>query len=98
LPRKGNPYVRVWEDVWAIYRGIAKKHGLKISDLVSIVLMYAPVFSPLSVVVGLEDNYDISRQEALEIAFDLKDLIESVVRAAEEAREKKVEQVIELMA
>lgn len=88
---KGNPSVRVWEEVWMVYRDVAKKHGLKISDLVSIVLLYTPVFSPLSVVVGLEDNYDITRGEALEIAFDLKNAMESLVRVIVETRvgEKK---------
>ncbi len=94
MPRRGNPNVRVWEEVWAVYREVAKKHGLKISDLVSIVLLYAPVFSPLSVVVGLEDNYDITREEALDIAFDLKETIENLVRliakAEEESKEKEV--------
>lgn len=92
MPTKGNPSVRVWEEVWAVYREVAKKHELKISDLVSIVLLYAPVFSPLSVVVGLEDNYDITRDEALEIAFDLKNAIENLVRIiieTEEAEKKK---------
>jgi len=101
VSRRGNPSVRVWEEVWTVYREVAKKHGLKISDLVSIVLLYAPVFSPLSVVVGLEDNYDITREEALAIAFDLKGTIENLVsvlanfidslaKAEEESKEKEV--------
>jgi hypothetical protein len=88
LPKVGNPTVRVWEEVWAVYREVAKKHGLKLSDLVSIVLLYAPIFSPAALILGLEDNYeDVDRSEAIDIVADLKNGLENMVSIAIEAQE-----------
>lgn len=77
--------MRVWEEVWAVYREVAKKYGLKISDLVSIVLLYAPILAPLALVYGLEDNYPISREAAMSIASELKDSLAEMVAIAAEA-------------
>jgi len=91
--REGNPHVRIWEEVYNAYKNVALKHKLKISDLTSIVLLYAPVFSPLSVAVGLEDNYLMSREEALDIAYDLKEAIEKVIREKSKEEEELLEEV-----
>lgn len=86
--RVGNPIVRIWEEVHSAYKRVANEHGLKLSDLMSIVLLYTPIFSPLVVVEGLVDNYDISREEAIDIAFDLKEEIENVIELTLPEKEK----------
>ena len=51
----------------------SKKNDLRVSDLVSIVLLYAPIVSPASVVLGLQDKKGLKKGDALNIAYDLKD-------------------------
>jgi len=87
--RRGNPIIRVWRDVYSVYREVAEAKKFAISDLVSIVLIYAAVFSPLSVAVGLWSNYDMDLDEALNIAFELQEKILEVWRHGEEDQVRK---------
>lgn len=84
-----NPHVRVWEEVLVIYKDVAREFKLKVADLVSIVLMYAPVLSPASIIIGLEDNYDITKEEAIKIALTLSEKVKNMVQLITE-KEKEV--------
>ena len=87
--RRGNPIIRVWRDIYSVYREVAEAKKFAISDLVSIVLIYAAVFSPLSVAVGLWSNYDMDLDEALNIAFELQEKILEVLCHGEEVQVRK---------
>jgi len=91
----GNPIVRIWDEVYTPYKVVAKKYDLKISDLMSIVLLYTPLFSPAAIMVALQDNYeDISRDEIYDIVSDLKESLEKVIELAfseeKEVTEEKI--------
>ena len=80
--------VRVWKEVHHVYREVAKRHGLTIADTISILLFYTPVLAPYLVAFALRDNYDdMDWDEAMEIALELRDRIESFCRIAYEAKE-----------
>ena len=72
LPRLGNPRVRIWREVHEAYREVAMELGISTSDLICIVLTYAPTISPYTVAVGLEENYDLDGKTALSIVEKLR--------------------------
>ena len=76
---RGNPRVRVWEEVYTIYAEVARRHGIAISDLVSIVLLYTPIFSPVVIAVGVKDNYDVDEEEAFLIAREVSEAMERMI-------------------
>ncbi|MEB2793172.1 MAG: hypothetical protein G5Z42_07810 [Caldisphaeraceae archaeon] len=86
----GSPTVRVWKEVLDVYRKATKKNGLRVSDLVSIVLLYAPIVSPASVVLGLQDKKGLKKGDALNIAYDLKDSLEKTVTAIVDEKKMKL--------
>jgi len=93
---RGNPYTRVWREVFEVYKEVAKEHGLAISDLVSIVLLYTPIFSPFVIALGLEDNYDsIDKEEAIIISKELEAKLKNMVGIAfsQEEEEEKEEKI-----
>jgi len=77
---KGNPKVRVWEEVYQVYREVAKEYGIALADLVSIVLMYTPVLAPYVIAIGIEDNFDVDRETAMEIAGELESRMKESIR------------------
>jgi len=89
---KGNPRVRIWSEVHHTYKTIAQKHKLSLADLASLVLLYTPIFSPYLIALALLDNYDMSRDEAIDIALELRDTIEQFCRIYLEAKETEVEE------
>lgn len=81
MPYRGNPPVRVWSEVYQVYRTVAKEWGITVSDLASIVLLYTPIFAPFVIALGLEDNYDVTKEEAIDIARELREGLETFARA-----------------
>jgi hypothetical protein len=77
--------VRIWEEVHYSYKVVAEKHGLLLSDLASLVLIYGPLLCPLAVVEALQEAYGVSRKEAMKIAEDLMETLTAIIKMAESA-------------
>jgi len=94
--KKLNPWIRLWKDVYIAYRDVAKKHNLTITDLVSTILFSVTLESPLTVMAAVMDFFDIDKDKAREIAYDLYDRLFDLIEEGEvEETEKEREEVIE---
>jgi len=77
-----NPMVRVWREVYEGYKAISRRYGMTLSDLVSLTLLYTPIYCPHTLVKALYDGYDISVEEAEEIVEELTEELEEVIKVA----------------
>ena len=100
MPSYGNPYIRVWQEVKDAYKKISEKYGIHMSDLASIAMAYGPILSPVTVALGLVDNFeDIDLDEALAISEELRtEIIEALFGSEEEEEKEKEEEKVAVQA
>lgn len=81
---------RLWIDIYEIFRDTAAKHGLVLSDLLSLVLLEAglnPTIVFAAVLRGFDVNYDVACQVASEVHDRIIDLLEVLCKAKESSEE-----------
>jgi len=81
---QGGRKARIWPEVYDAYGDLCKAHGVMLSDLISLILLFAPFEAPALIRVVLMDNWDFtSVQAGLFIADLASKLLENVETVAE---------------
>lgn len=90
---RGNPFVRVWKPVYEVYKAIADDYGMRISDLVSTILVRVATENPsLIKVIGVEE-FGLDYNDAWDMAADLEDLMNEALKKAWERAQEMIEEM-----
>lgn len=94
--RKGNPPVRIWEEVYQIYKTVAQRYGIVLTDLVSAILLEVAYHNKPLVLSTLLAWFNIELDEAIEISTELESLGRTIVDnfLSEEEKEEQKEEVL----
>jgi len=90
---KGNPLVRVYRPVYEVYRTVARKNGISLSDLVSTILLRVALESPSLVKVVLREDFGMDYSDAWDAAEDLEYLMREKIREAWEKTKEEIEKI-----
>ena len=71
--------VRIWPEIYYIYKDIADKYEFYLSNLISAILLEAAL-NPGIIVAALTRHFDIDQEEALRISVDLQNMIVSLMQ------------------
>ncbi len=95
---KGNPPVRIWEEVYQIYKTVAQRHGIVLTDLVSAILLEAAYHNKPLVLSTLLAWFNIELDEAIEISTELESLgrtiVDNLLATLEEEKKGQKEEVL----
>jgi len=76
----GTVPIRVWKDLYDVYKEVSDKAKIILSDFISLILLYAGVKEWLLISYVLQKEFDLKYEEAYEYATFIRDNLRKVMK------------------